>query len=222
MANKIFGIQGRNEGQLEAIKALADPEISLVVLEGIAGSGKTLLAIAAGLGQVLDKKRYREIIFTRSPVSLSANMGFLPGTEEEKMLPWLGALEDNLEAVLGTSYMNEKEKGATGFFLQGKIKVKAIQFMRGRSFIDKYIILDEAQNLTSHEVKVLLTRIGEGSKIVVMGDASQIDHPKLTTKDNGLALLVKALKDHPVKFAAYINLPKGERSELANYIAEVL
>lgn len=211
MAKKTcWGIKSKNSGQTEAIQHLLNPEIDLVVLSGIAGSGKTLLALAAGLEQVLESKMYSEILFTRAPISVGDDMGFLPGTEEEKLAPWCGALIDNLETLIG----NEK---LTETVLKTKVKIRAMQFMRGRSFNRKWVIIDEVQNITPQQLKVLLTRAGEGCKIICLGDAEQIDNKKLKRHDNGLSNLIEMAKN--IDFIKVVLLPDCERSRLAKWAA---
>jgi PhoH-like ATPase len=208
-----WGIKAKNEEQKEALKHLMNPEIDLVVLSGTAGSGKTLLALAAGLEQILETKMYREIIFTRAPIGVGEDMGFLPGTEEEKMASWCGALFDNLEFLIGSDKLAET-------IVKTKIKIRAMQFMRGRSFHERWLIIDEAQNITVQQMKVLLTRAGEGCKIVVLGDSSQIDNKKLKQETNALTALLQ-FRDS-VGFVRVVELPAGVRSRLATWSAEVL
>lgn len=208
--NRCFTVKPKNTPQSEAIEHLINPEIDLVVLEGVAGSGKTFLALASGLGQVLDYKTYKEIIFTRAPIALGTDMGFLPGDEQEKLGPWCGALYDNIEALVGGDDL-------TLSYIQSKIKIKAMQFMRGRSLINKYLIIDEAQNMSNAELKVLLTRAGEGTKIVVMGDASQIDNKRLTKDNNALRYLLDSIDYMPSDFVKAISLPESERSRLCQW-----
>lgn len=217
---KAWNIKGRNEQQEQALEALLDPSIDLVVLEGIAGSGKTLMALAAGLEQVLENKMYNRIIFTRAPCPVGEDIGFLPGTEEEKMSPWMGALEDNLETLMGSGNKSKFDREITASILETKIQIKAMQYMRGRSFNRTFLILDEVQNMTLGQIKVLLTRAGEDTKIVVLGDINQVDNRKLTKENNGLAHLVQ--KAVGQDFIRVINLPVGERSRLATFAAETL
>jgi PhoH-like ATPase len=200
---------------------LMDPEIELVTLLGQAGTGKTLLALAAGLAQTLDDKRYNEIIVTRVTVPVGEDIGFLPGTEEEKMTPWMGALEDNLEVLTQpTSEAGEWGRAATNDLVRSRIKIKSLNFMRGRTFIKKFLIIDEAQNLTAKQMKTLITRAGPGSKIVCLGNIAQIDTPYLTEGSSGLTHVVDRFKGWPN--AGHITLMRGERSRLADYAAEVL
>jgi PhoH-like ATPase len=180
--NNVWGITARNREQNFALNLLMDPEIDFVSLLGQAGTGKTLLTLAAGLGQVLDERRYSEIIMTRVTVPVGEDIGFLPGSEEEKMGPWMGALEDNLE-VLNT--YDDHEGGEWGHaaahdLIRSKIRIKSLNFMRGRTFLNKYLIIDEAQNLTPKQMKTLITRAGPGTKVVCMGNIAQIDTPYLT------------------------------------------
>lgn len=212
---RAWGIRGKNKEQKESLYSLLNPEIDLVVLEGIAGSGKTLLALAAGLEQVVEQKMYKEIIFTRAPVSVGDDMGFLPGTEFDKMAPWAGALEDNLEVLIENKVIKES-------ILETKIQLRAMQFMRGRSFLNKYVILDEVQNLTEGQLKVLLTRAGDGCKIICLGDIKQIDNKKVNQFNNALTLLINSYDFAEVPFVAIHRLPECERSRLAKWAAEVL
>ena len=210
---KAYGVKGKNAEQDEAIKALLDCSIDLVVLEGVAGSGKTLLALAAGLEHVLESKQYKEIMFTRAPVSVGDDMGFLPGTVDEKMLPWCGGMLDNLEYLIGDSKQTES-------FVVSKLKILAMQHMRGRSLNNRYLIVDEAQNISVQQMKVILTRAGENTKIVVMGDGSQIDNKRLSVDNNALAVLTKLSTS--VDFVKVISLPAGVRSRLCSWSTEVL
>jgi PhoH-like ATPase len=170
LKNAAWGVTSRNREQNFALNILMDPEIDFVTLTGTAGTGKTLLALASGLIQVLDDRRYTEIIMTRATVSVGEDIGFLPGTEEEKMGPWMGALDDNLE-VLGKTdtHAGEWGRAATNELIRSKIKIKSLNFMRGRTFMNKFVIIDEAQNLTPKQMKTLITRAGPGTKIVCMG-----------------------------------------------------
>ena len=182
----IWGIKAKNKEQNFALNLLMDPNIDFISLLGQAGTGKTLLALAAGLVQTLDKKIYSEIIMTRATVSVGDDIGFLPGTEEEKMTPWMGALEDNLD-VLNESDDSSGDWGraATQDLIKSRIKVKSLSFMRGRTFLNKYLIIDEAQNLTPKQMKTLVTRAGPGTKIVCCGNIAQIDTPYLTEGSSG-------------------------------------
>ena len=217
----IWGIKAKNKEQNFALNLLMDPNIDFISLLGQAGTGKTLLALAAGLVQTLDKKIYSEIIMTRATVSVGDDIGFLPGTEEEKMTPWMGALEDNLD-VLNESDDSSGDWGraATQDLIKSRIKVKSLSFMRGRTFLNKYLIIDEAQNLTPKQMKTLVTRAGPGTKIVCCGNIAQIDTPYLTEGSSGLTYVVDRFKgwDHN----GHVTLMRGERSRLADYATDTL
>lgn len=221
LKNAVWGVTTRNREQNFAMNLLMDPEVDFVTLTGTAGTGKTLMALAAGLTQVLDERRYTEIIMTRATVSVGEDIGFLPGTEEEKMGPWMGALDDNLE-VLGKSdgAAGEWGRAATNELIRSKIKIKSMNFMRGRTFLNKYVIIDEAQNLTPKQMKTLITRAGPGSKIICMGNLAQIDTPYLTEGSSGLTFAVDKFKGWP--HSGHITLARGERSRLADFASEVL
>ena len=218
----VWGVQARNREQNFALNVLMDPNIDFVTLLGTAGTGKTLLTLASGLMQTHEGKQYREIVMTRETVPLGEDIGFLPGTEEEKMNPWMGALFDNLELLGGSdnSSHTQWERGATQQVLMSKITVRSLNFMRGRTFNNRFIILDEAQNLTSKQIKTLITRAGPGSKIVCLGDIAQIDTPYLTGTTSGLTYAVDRFKSWP--HAAHISMRRGERSRLADFAAEAL
>jgi PhoH-like ATPase len=221
LKNAVWGVTTRNREQNFAMNLLMDPEVDFVTLTGTAGSGKTLMALAAGLTQVLDDRRYTEIIVTRATVSVGEDIGFLPGTEEEKMGPWMGALDDNLE-VLGKTDTSAGEWGraATSELIRSRIKIKSMNFMRGRTFLNKYVIIDEAQNLTPKQMKTLVTRAGPGTKIICMGNLAQIDTPYLTEGSSGLTFAVDKFKGWP--HGGHITLARGERSRLADFASEVL
>jgi PhoH-like ATPase len=218
--HSIWGIAARNREQNFALNVLMDPEIDFVTLLGNAGTGKTLLALAAGLAQVMDQQRYREIIMTRATVSVGEDIGFLPGTEEEKMTPWMGALTDNLEVLANPEDGGSWGRQATNDLLASRIKIRSLNFMRGRTFLNRYLIIDEAQNLTSKQMKTLITRAGPGTKIVCLGNVEQIDTPYLTETTSGLTYAVDRFKDWP--HSAHITLRRGERSRLADFAAEAL
>ncbi|MBN9430279.1 MAG: PhoH family protein [Burkholderiales bacterium] len=221
LKNAVWGITARNREQNFALNLLMDPEIDFVSLLGQAGTGKTLLALAAGLVQVLESKRYTEIIMTRATVPVGEDIGYLPGTEEEKMQPWMGALEDNLE-VLNQSdpAAGEWGRSAANDLIRARVKVKALSFMRGRTFINKFLILDEAQNLTPKQMKTLITRAGPGTKVVCLGNIAQIDTPYLTEGSSGLTYVVDRFKGWP--HAGHVTLQRGERSRLADFAADAL
>ena len=216
----VWGITARNREQNFALNALMDPEIDFVTLLGTAGTGKTLLALAAGLAQTMDQQRYREIIMTRATVSVGEDIGFLPGTEEEKMTPWMGALTDNLEVLTHNQDGGAWGRAATNDLLANRIKIRSMNFMRGRTFLSRYLILDEAQNLTPKQMKTLVTRAGPGTKIVCLGNVEQIDTPYLTETTSGLTYAVDRFKNWA--HSAHITLRRGERSRLADYASEVL
>ena len=221
LKNAVWGVTTRNREQNFAMNLLTDPEIDFVTLTGTAGTGKTLMALASGLTQVLDDRRYTEIIMTRATVSVGEDIGFLPGTEEEKMGPWMGALDDNLEVLAKTDTgAGEWGRAATNELIRSRIKIKSMNFMRGRTFLNKYLIIDEAQNLTPKQMKTLVTRAGPGTKIICMGNLAQIDTPYLTEGSSGLTFAVDKFKSWP--HAGHITLARGERSRLADFASEVL
>ncbi len=221
LKNAVWGVSARNREQNFAMNLLLDPEIDFVSLTGTAGSGKTLMALAAGLPQVLDDRRYTEIIVTRATVSVGEDIGFLPGSEEEKMGPWMGALDDNLEVLSKTdTSAGEWGRAATSELIRSRIKIKSMNFMRGRTFLNKYVIIDEAQNLTPKQMKTLITRAGPGTKIVCMGNLAQIDTPYLTEGSSGLTFAVDRFKGWP--HSGHITLARGERSRLADFASDAL
>ena len=215
----VWGIHARNREQNFALNLLMDPEVDFVSLLGQAGTGKTLLTLAAGLAQVLDEQRYHEIIVTRATVPMGEDIGFLPGTEEEKMVPWMGALMDNME-VLSTGEGGDWGRAATNDLLRNRIKIHSLNYMRGRTFLKKYVIIDEAQNLTSKQMKSLITRAGPGTKVVCLGNIAQIDTPYLTETTSGLTFAVDRFKNW--QNSGHITLVSGERSRLADFAAENL
>ena len=220
--NNVWGVTTRNREQNFAMNLLMDPDVDFVTLAGTAGTGKTLMALEAGLNQVLDERRYTEIIMTRATVSVGEDIGFLPGTEEEKMGPWMGALDDNLEFLAKGDGGNPGEWGrsATNDLIRSRIKIKSMNFMRGRTFLNKYVIIDEAQNLTPKQMKTLITRAGPGTKIICMGNLAQIDTPYLTEGSSGLTYVVDRFKGWP--HSGHITLARGERSRLADFASDVL
>jgi len=215
-----WGVFAKNREQNFAFNALMDPEIDFVTLLGIAGTGKTLLALAAGLAQTMDDKIYHEIIMTRETVAVGEDIGFLPGTEEEKMAPWMGALIDNLELLIKQEEDTDWEKDVNKTILMNKIKIRSLNFMRGRTFLNRYLIIDEAQNLTPKQIKTLITRAGPGTKIICIGNLSQIDTPYLTATSSGLTYVVDKFKSW--NHGAHITLRRGERSRLADHASDVL
>ncbi|HCV14292.1 MAG TPA: ribonuclease [Candidatus Accumulibacter sp.] len=219
--NSVWGITARNREQNFALNALMNPEVDFVTLLGQAGTGKTLLTLAAGLTQVLDDKRYGEIIVTRVTVPVGEDIGFLPGTEEEKMGPWMGALEDNLEVLnRGDEQAGDWGRAATRDLIRHRIRIKSLNFMRGRTFLNRYLIIDEAQNLTPKQMKTLITRAGPGTKVICLGNIAQIDTPYLTEGSSGLSYVVDRFKGW--EHAGHVTLQRGERSRLADYAGEVL
>ena len=217
--HSVWGIQARNREQNFALNMLLDPNIDFVTLLGTAGTGKTLLALAAGLAQVLDKNLYKEIIMTRVTVPVGEDIGFLPGTEEEKMTPWMGALMDNLEVLTQTGG-GDWGRAAADELLRSRIRIHSLNFMRGRTFLNKYIILDEAQNLTAKQMKTLITRAGPGTKVICLGNVAQIDTPYLTETTSGLTYVVDRFKQWP--HSGHITLLRGERSRLADFASDIL
>ncbi|OFS87749.1 phosphate starvation-inducible protein PhoH [Oligella sp. HMSC05A10] len=221
--NNVWGVTARNREQNFALNLLMSPEVDFVSLLGQAGTGKTLLALAAGLTQVLETKRYTEIIMTRVTVPVGEDIGFLPGTEEEKMQPWMGALEDNLEFLHSgnnSENLQEWDRSASKELIHSHIKVRSLNFMRGRTFLNKFVIIDEAQNLTPKQMKTLITRAGPGTKIICLGNIAQIDTPYLTEGSSGLTYVVDRFKHWP--HSGHVTLQKGERSRLADYASDVL
>lgn len=216
----VWGVHARNREQNFALNLLMDPDIDIVTLLGAAGTGKTLLTLAAALAQTLDESRYREVIMSRVTVPVGDDIGFLPGTEEEKMTPWMGALMDNLEVLTGSDGTSDWERAATGELLANRIKVRSVNFMRGRTFLERFVILDEAQNLTSKQMKTLITRAGPGTKFVCLGNLAQIDTPYLTETSSGLTRVVDRFRNW--RHAGHVTLAQGERSRLAQHASERL
>jgi PhoH-like ATPase len=218
--HSIWGITARNREQNFALNLLLDPEIDFVTILGPAGTGKTLLTLAAGLAQTLESNRYSEIIMTRVTIPLGEDIGFLPGTEEEKMEPWMGALMDNLEVLTQSQEGGNWGRAATNDLLRNRIKIRSLNFMRGRTFLNRFLILDEAQNLTAKQMKALVTRSGPGTKVVCLGNIAQIDTPYLTETTSGLTYVVNRFRDWA--HAGHVTLMRGERSRLADYASEIL
>jgi PhoH-like ATPase len=216
----VWGIAARNREQNFALNLLLDPEVDLVTILGPAGTGKTLLTLAAGLAQTLETNRFNEIIMTRVTIPLGEDIGFLPGTEEEKMEPWMGALMDNLEVLTQSQEGGSWGRAATNDLLRNRIKIRSLNFMRGRTFLNRYIILDEAQNLTAKQMKALVTRAGPGTKLVCLGNIAQIDSPYLSETTSGLTYLVNRFHGWP--HYGHITLTRGERSRLADHASEAL
>jgi PhoH-like ATPase len=219
--NAVWGVTARNREQNFALNLLMDPECDFITLTGTAGTGKTLMTLASALSQVLDERRYSEIIVTRVTVPVGEDIGFLPGDEQEKMGPWMGALDDNLEVLARTdSAAGEWGRAATNDLVRSKIKIKSLNFMRGRTFLNKFVIIDEAQNLTPKQMKTLVTRAGPGTKIVCLGNLAQIDTPYLTEGSSGLTYAVDRFKGWP--HGGHVTLARGERSRLADFASDVL
>lgn len=217
---QVWGVLARNREQNFALNLLMDPDVDFVTLLGTAGTGKTLLTLAAGLAQSLDTQRYKEIVVTRATVPVGEDIGFLPGTEEEKMNPWMGALEDNLEVLAAPREGGSWGRAATNDFVMNRIKIRSMNFMRGRTFLNRYLIIDEAQNLTPKQMKTLITRAGPNSKVICLGNVEQIDTPYLTETTSGLTFIVDRFKNWP--HGGHITLRRGERSRLADFASEVL
>ena len=219
--NAVWGVTARNREQNFALNLLMDPDCDFITLTGTAGTGKTLMTLAAALSQVLDERRYTEIIVTRVTVPVGDDIGFLPGNEEEKMGPWMGALDDNLEVLARTdASAGEWGRAATNDLVRSKIKIKSLNFMRGRTFLNKFVLIDEAQNLTPKQMKTLITRAGPGTKIVCLGNLAQIDTPYLTEGSSGLTYAVDRFKGWP--HGGHVTLARGESSRLADYASDVL
>ena len=219
--NAVWGVTARNREQNFALNLLMDPDCDFITLTGTAGTGKTLMTLAAALSQVLDERRYSEIIVTRVTVPVGEDIGFLPGDEQEKMGPWMGALDDNLEVLARTdASAGEWGRAATNDLVRSKIKIKSLNFMRGRTFLSKFVIIDEAQNLTPKQMKTLITRAGPGTKIVCLGNLAQIDTPYLTEGSSGLTFAVDRFKGWP--HGGHVTLARGERSRLADFASDVL
>jgi PhoH-like ATPase len=216
----IWGITARNREQNFALNLLMDPEIDLVTVLGPAGTGKTLLALAAGLAQTLEGNRYSEIIMTRVTIPLGEDIGFLPGTEEEKMEPWMGALMDNLEVLTQSQEGGNWGRAATNDLLRNRIKIRSLNFMRGRTFLNRFLIVDEAQNLTPIQMKAVVTRAGPGTKMICLGNIAQIDTPYLTETTSGLTYVVNRFTGWA--HSGHITLARGERSRLADYASDIL
>ncbi len=216
----VWGVTARNREQNFALNLLMDPDIDFVTVLGPAGTGKTLLTLAAGLAQTLDSRRFSEIIMTRVTIPLGEDIGFLPGTEEEKMEPWMGALMDNLEVLTQSQEGGNWARAATNDLLRSRIKIRSLNFMRGRTFLNRYIILDEAQNLTPKQMKALVTRAGPGTKLVCLGNIAQIDTPYLTETTCGLTFVVNRFRGW--QHSGHLTLVRGERSRLADFASESL
>ena len=220
----IWGIFARNKEQLFALELLLDDSVNLVTIDGVAGTGKTLLAIACGLRKVADERTFRRLVVSRPIFPLGRDLGYLPGDLNEKLNPWMKPIFDNLELLLGSkdegSGRNARAPSYQPLLDQGIIEVEPLTYIRGRSMPRQYFIVDEAQNLTPHEVKTVITRAGEGTKVILTGDPNQIDNPYVDATSNGLTYVVERFKNTPI--AGHVTLRKGERSELAERAAELL
>lgn len=215
----VWGVRPKNKEQNFALDLLMDPDIPLVTIIGKAGSGKTLMALACGLqqcfGETANDRIYSRVIVTKPVEPVGKDIGFLPGTMEEKMMPWVAPIQDNLKNLMGNDQVT------LGMYMdEGKIEVEAMTFIRGRSIGNAFIIIDEAQNMTKHEIKTVLTRVGEGTKIVLTGDIEQIDNVYLDETTNGLTYVIDRFKDQSC--AGHITLVKGERSKVATLAAKLL
>ncbi len=220
----IWGLRPLNVQQRFAIELLLDEKINLVTLVGVAGAGKTLLAIACGLYKVIDEKVYRRMLISRPVVPMGKDIGYLPGTKEEKLASWLGAIYDNLDFLLDKTYKNVDSKKMQNeleyFFESGLIEVEALTYLRGRSLPNQYFIIDDAQNLTPHEIKTIISRAAENTKIILTGDLFQIDTPYLDASSNGLTYVVDRFKGQEI--FGHIMFTKTERSKLASLAVELL
>jgi len=218
--SNIWGITARNREQNLALNLLMDPEIDFVTVLGPAGTGKTLLTLATGLAQTLENNRFTQIIMSRVTIPLGEDIGFLPGTEEEKMEPWMGALQDNLEVLTQSQEGGNWGRAATNDLLRNRIKIRSLNFMRGRTFLNRFIIVDEAQNLSPKQMRAVVTRAGPGTKMICLGNIAQIDTPYLTETTSGLTFVVNRFKGWA--HSGHITLVRGERSRLADYDSDIL
>ncbi len=217
----VWGVHPRNKEQSFALDLLLDDSVRLVTLVGKAGTGKTLLALAAGLHKVTDEDQFQKVIVSRPIFPLGRDLGFLPGSVEEKLDPWMKPIYDNVDLLLGLHQQGRRESaGHDELFHMGLIEIEPLTYIRGRSIPNQYVIVDEAQNLTPHEVKTIVTRAGEGTKLVFTGDPYQIDNPYVDTTNNGLVHLVNKFQGYPI--AGTVTLTRGERSELAELAANIL
>jgi PhoH-like ATPase len=216
----VWGVRGRNDEQEFALDLLMDESIKVVTLVGKAGTGKTLLAVASGLEQVVERSKYKKLFIARPIVAMGKDLGYLPGSEKEKLKPWMQPIFDNIDFLANAKEDKAGEKVIMGLESMGLLKIEALTYIRGRSIPEGFMIIDEAQNLTPHEIKTIVTRAGENTKIVFTGDPYQIDNPYLDTESNGLTYLAERFRD--VKIAGHITLKKGERSELAELAATLL
>lgn len=221
----VWGVNSRNKQQQFALDLLLNDDIRLVSLVGKAGTGKTLLALAAGLEKTIEQRTFQRLVVSRPVFPLGKDIGFLPGDIEEKLKPWMQPIRDNLDFLMGASSQAvagraKGKKDLQSLFDLGMIEVEPLTYIRGRSMPNQYLIVDEAQNLTPHEIKTIITRAGEGTKIVLTGDPYQIDNPYIDSSSNGLSFVVDRFKEEPI--AGHITLMKGERSDLAELAATLL
>jgi PhoH-like ATPase len=232
----VFGLKAKNVEQQFALDLLFDDDIKLVTLVGPAGTGKTLLAIASGIKQVVEDGLYDKLIITKPVQPVGKDIGFLPGTKDEKMEPWIAPIKDNLDFLCGNRNSGKVQKSkkpkdpnqqpskpwnySDRWFEEGLIEIEAVTYMRGRSISNAFIIIDEAQNLSIHELKTIVTRVGEGTKLILTGDIDQIDNAHLDAYSNGLTCAVEKFKNYPI--AGHISMVKGERSELATLASQIL
>jgi PhoH-like ATPase len=221
LSDSAWGVRPRNKEQAFALNALLDDDTRLVTLVGKAGTGKTLLSLAAGLRKVTDEQAHQKLVVSRPVFPMGKDIGYLPGTVEEKLAPWMQPIYDNVEYLMGLSQADKRAgRGAEELRDMGIIEVEALTYIRGRSLPNQFMIVDEAQNLTPHEVKTVMTRVGENTKIVLTGDPYQIDNPYVDSESNGLTYVVERFQNEPI--AASVSLFKGERSELAELAANLL
>ena len=217
----VWGIRPRNKEQHYALDLLLDDDVRLVTLVGKAGTGKTLLALAAGLQKVTEDQSFQKLLVSRPIFPLGRDIGYLPGDIEEKLNPWMQPIYDNLELLLGLNKGDRKDGRSYMELMElGFIEIEPLTYIRGRSLPNVYMIIDEAQNLTPHEVKTIITRAGDGTKIILTGDPYQIDNPYIDSSNNGLTTVAERFKSHPI--AGHVTLTKGERSELAELATHVL
>ena len=215
----VWGIKPRNREQHFALDALLDDRIKLVTLMGKAGTGKTLIAMAAGLKRVVNDREFRRLVVARPTISMGKELGFLPGSLDEKLAPWMQPIHDALE-MLSDLNMGHEQRRSADLMRSGVIVVEALSYIRGRSIANQFMIIDEAQNLTPLEAKTIVTRVGSGTKIIFTGDPYQIDNPYVDSSSNGFNYVISRFRDQPI--AAHIELQKGERSELAELAANIL
>jgi len=220
MGMGVWGIRPRNKEQHFALDLLLQDDVKLVTLVGKAGTGKTLLAIAAGLQKVVEERRYQKMLVSRPIFPLGRDVGFLPGDIEQKLNPWMQPIYDNLEFLMGVTKSDGKERGYREFLEMGSVEVEPLTYIRGRSIPNQFMIVDEAQNLTPHEVKTIITRVGDNTKIILTGDPYQIDNPYVDSSNNGLTTVVQRFRENHL--SGHITLLKGERSELAEVAANLL